>query len=325
MKQTETLQAPWVEKYRPQTLREIIGQEAITPRLQKYVEKRDLPNMMFAGHAGIGKTSAAIALAKDLFGEQYERNFLELNASDSRGIDVVRSTIKEFARTLAFNADFKIIFLDESDALTADAQQALRRTMEKYTKTCRFILSCNFSSRIIDPIQSRCVVFRFKPLSSKELTKQIKHIAEKEKIEIDEEAVNAIIYVCNGDLRKAINTLQASSTLDQKVTEKIVLSVANKAKPKEIKELLNEALEGKFMEAREKLDTLMLENGLSGEDIIMQLHQELIEWPEEELSSQKKIHLIDKIGEADFRLVEGANERIQLEALIAHLCHIGKK
>jgi replication factor C small subunit len=316
---TATLKLPWVEKYRPKSLSDVVGQETITKRLESYVKTRDLPHLMFAGHAGIGKTSAAIALAKELFGEEYTRNFLELNASDDRGIDVVRSTIKEFARTLAFNSDFKIIFLDECDALTTDAQQALRRTMEKYSKTARFILSCNYSSRIIEPIQSRCVVFRFKPLRKVDLEKQIHHIAKQEGISVDAKAIDALEYVAEGDLRKAINVLQAASSLEKKITEDIVYSVANRAKPKEIKEMIALAMEGKFLPAREKLDVLMLENGLSGEDVIKQIHKEVLDWDEKEMDSKTKIRLVDRIGEYDFRLVEGANERIQIEALLAQI------
>ncbi len=319
MEEINKLKLPWVEKYRPKLLKDVIGQDTITPRLESYVKTRDMPNLMFAGHAGIGKTSAAVALARELFGEEYSRNFLELNASDDRGIDVVRSTIKEFARTLAFNADFKIIFLDESDALTGDAQQALRRTMEKYTKTVRFILSCNYSSRIIEPIQSRCVVFRFKPLKKKDLEKQILHIAKEEKLTVEPKAIDALEYVAEGDLRKAINVLQASAALEKKITEDGVYSVANRAKPKEVKEMLELAMQGKFLDAREKLDYLMLENGLSGEDVIKQVHKEVLEWDENELDSKTKIRLVDRIGEYDFRLVEGANERIQIEALLAQI------
>ncbi len=314
-----TLKLPWVEKYRPIKLKDVVGQEEITKRLESYVKTRDLPHLMFAGHAGIGKTSAAVALAKEMFGEEWSRNFLELNASDERGIDVVRSTIKEFARTLAFNADFKIIFLDECDALTADAQQALRRTMEKYSKTCRFILSCNYSSRIIEPIQSRCVVFRYRPLHKKDLEKQILSIAEKEGVHVDEKGIAAIEYVSEGDLRKAINVLQASASLDKKITEEIVYTVANRAKPKEVREMIELAVAGKFLNAREKLDALMLEQGLSGEDVIKQVHKEVVDWDEKGMDSKTKIRLIDKIGEYDFRLVEGANERIQLEAMLAQI------
>lgn len=240
-----------------------------------------------------------------------------LHNSDSRGIDVVRGTIKDFARTLAFDADFKIIFLDESDALTDDAQQALRRTMEKYTKTCRFLLSCNYSSRIIEPIQSRCVVFRFKPLTAKEIEERLQQIAKEEKLSLDEKAVKAIVYVCQGDMRKAVNVLQAAASLTKKIEEKNVFEVSNRARPEEIKEMIRFALKGKFLEAREKLDTLMYEHGMSGEDIISQLYRELMAMKEEELDSKTKIALVDEIGEYDFRITEGANERVQIEALLA--------
>ncbi len=311
------IELPWIEKYRPKSLKEVIGQTNSVKRLQSYVKNRNLPNLLFSGPAGVGKTSAAVTLAKELFSSSFERNFLELNASDDRGIDVVRKTIKDFARTLAFEADFKIIFLDESDALTADAQQALRRTMEKYTRTCRFVLSCNYSSRIIEPIQSRCVVFRFTPLKSNEIEEKMQGICEKEKLEINESALKAIVYVSQGDMRKAVNVLQASASGSKKISEETVYSVASQARPAEIKELIKVALKGDFLKARELLDTLMYEHGMSGEDVILQLYREMLAMDEKELPSKRKIELIDTIGEYNFRLVEGANERLQLEALLA--------
>jgi replication factor C small subunit len=311
------IELPWVEKYRPKNLSEVMGHEEITNRLKSYVEKRNLPNMMFSGPAGTGKTSSAIALAKELFGTNFEQNFLELNASDDRGIDVVRNTIKDFARTLAFDSDFKIIFLDECDALTQDAQQALRRTMEKYTKTCRFILSCNYSSKILEPIQSRCVIYRFKPLGAKEVEKQVGHVANLEKIHVDEKAIVAVNYVCQGDMRKALNILQAASTLDKKITEEIIYSVSSRARPEQVQEMILLALKGKFLEARKKLEELMYEQGMSGEDVLMQVYRETMNMDEKDLPDKDKIALVDTIGEYDFRIVEGANERIQLEALLA--------
>lgn len=311
------MELPWVEKYRPASLKEVIGHEEITSRLQSYVDKKNLPNMLFSGPAGTGKTSSSIALARELFKNNFEQNFLELNASDDRGIDVVRNTIKDFARTLAFDSGFKIIFLDECDALTNDAQQALRRTMEKYTKTCRFILSCNYSSKILEPIQSRCVIYRFKPLGAKDVEKQVKHISEKEKIQVDEGAIKALNYVSMGDMRKTINILQAAATLDKKITENAVYSVSSKARPEQVQEMIIAALKGKFLEARKKLEELMYEQGMSGEDIIMQLYRETMALDEKEISEKHKIELVDTIGEYDFRIVEGANERIQLEALLA--------
>ena len=273
--------------------------------------------MMFSGPAGTGKTSSSIALARELFGENFEQNFLELNASDDRGIDVVRNTIKDFARTLAFDAGFKIIFLDECDALTNDAQQALRRTMEKYTKTCRFILSCNYSSKIIEPIQSRCVIYRYKPLNSKDIEAHIKNISKKEDLKIDDGAITAINYVSSGDLRKALNILQATASLEKTITEESVYSVSSRARPEQVKEMIQLALGGKFLDARTKLDELMYEYGMSGEDIVKQLYRETMSLEEKELSEKIKVELVNIIGEYDFRIVEGANERIQLEALLA--------
>lgn len=313
-----------MEKYRPNKLEDVVGQTNAVKRLKSYVQNKNLPNMLFSGPAGVGKTSCAVAMARELFSEAFQSNFLELNASDERGIDVVRNTIKDFARTLAFDAGFKIIFLDESDALTSDAQQALRRTMEKYTKTCRFVLSCNFSSKIIEPIQSRCVVFRFKPLNAKEIKEKMEDIAKKESLHLDEKAINAINYVAQGDLRKAVNVLQACSATAKKISEEAVYDVSSRARPAEIKEMIALSLAGKFLEAREKLDSLLYEHGMSGEDVITQLYREVISLPEKELESKKKIDLVDTIGEYDFRIVEGANEKIQLEALLAQFAKYKK-
>jgi len=315
---------PWVEKYRPKDLSQVVGHADIIPRLRNYAKTKNLPNMLFSGRAGVGKTSAAVALAKELFGESFNQNFLELNASDERGIDVVRNTIKDFARTLAFDAGFKIIFLDESDALTQDAQQALRRTMEKYTKTCRFILSCNYSSRIIEPIQSRCVVFRFKQLNPKEVEGKIHEISKNEGIKIEDKAVQAIIYVGEGDLRKCINVLQAASALSKDVKEKNVYEVASMARPEEVKKMIVAAMHGKFLEARKMLEELMYSYGMSGEDVINQIYKEIVNTPDEEVSGKAKVEIVDVIGEYNFRMVEGASERIQLEALLAQLGKFGK-
>lgn len=308
---------PWIEKYRPKTLKEVVGHLEITKKLQEYAEHRSVPNMLFAGRAGIGKTSTAIALAKELFPKSFEQNFLELNASDARGIDVVRGTIKDFARTLAFDSSFKIIFLDESDALTQDAQQALRRTMEKYSKTCRFILSCNFSSKLIEPIQSRCVVFRFRSLPSKDVEKKITEVAEHEKIQLDKSALDAIVYVAEGDLRKAINVLQAAASSNKKISDKEVFSIASRANPTEIKEMIALALSGKFLEARDKLDYLLYAYGMSGEDVIGQVYREIMNSDDVTIPLKLKAQLADIVGEYDFRMVEGASERIQLEAMLA--------
>ncbi len=311
------MQEIWTEKYRPERLDEVYGQHRIIERLEAYVEEKSMPHLLFAGPAGIGKTTSAIALSKEMYGEGWNANFFELNASDERGIDVIRNKIKEYARTSSSSEiGFKIIFLDEADALTPEAQAALRRTMEKYSHNCRFVLSCNYSSKIIDPIQSRCAVFRFRTLLEDDVKKWIELIAEKEQLDISEDAKKMLIRVCKGDLRRITNLLQISASTTSDITEDVVRQSANIARPEDIRTLVEKAVEGNFREAKEKLDDLVVEDGLSGEDIIKQIHNEVYDIP---MDIQKKMKLIDRIGETEFRLVEGANEQIQLEALLADL------
>lgn len=217
-------------------------------------------------------------------------------------------------------ADFKVIFLDEADALTNDAQSALRRTMERYSATTRFILSCNYSSKIIEPIQSRCAVYRFKPLSPQAVSKRIRHIAENENLIVTDGGMSAIEYVAGGDMRKAINALQAAALMGDKVDEETIYQITATAKPEEIRELIRTALSGKFADARSMLDDLLLSKGLSGDDVVIQIHRAMLGM---DLPEWDKVKLIDRIGEIDFRLTEGANERIQLEALLANFALAG--
>jgi len=316
------IEAIWVERYRPDKVEDIVGQKEVVERLIGYLKSRALPNMLFAGPPGTGKTTSAIALAKGLFGRRWKANFLEMNASDERGIDVVRGKIKSFARTQAIGGDFKIIFLDEADALTRDAQHALRRTMEMFTGTCRFILSCNYSSKIIEPIQSRCALFRFRPLEAEEIEERIRYIAKREKLELVDDGMKAILYVCEGDLRKAINLLQSASAFGKKIDGDLIYQVVAKARPEDIREILKIALTGEFMEARKRLRELLITYGMSGEDVIQQFHKEVFKL---KIPEDMRVRLADKIGEYDFRLVEGSNELIQLEALLAHFVSLGKE
>lgn len=306
----------WLETYRPQTLEDIVGQDTIVERLSSYVAQNDLPNMLFAGPAGIGKTTSAIAIARELYGEEWGDHFLELNASDERGIDVVRDRIKSFARTSFGGADYRIIFLDEADALTSDAQAALRRTMEQFSNNVRFILSCNYSSQIIDPIQSRTAVFRFSPLPDEAVAEQVRTIASEEGIEVTEEGVEALVYAADGDMRKAINGLQAAAVTGDVVDEEGVFEITSTARPEEIREMVTRALDGDFTAARSRLDELLTEEGIAGGDIIDQLHRSVWEF---DLDDEAAVRLLDRIGEADYRITAGANERIQLEALLASL------
>jgi replication factor C small subunit len=313
----------WIEKYRPEKLDDIVGQDEIIKRLKSYVKTKNLPHLLFSGPPGVGKTAAAISIVKEIFGETWRNNFIELNASDERGIDIIRHKVKDFARMAPLGeADFKVIFLDEADALTNDAQSALRRTMERYSATTRFILSCNYSSKIIEPIQSRCAVYRFKPLSKEAVAKRMGYIAEAEKLAVTIGGMEAIEYVAGGDMRKAINALQAAALLDDKVDEDTIYQITSTAKPEEIRELIKAAMSGDFVAARGKLDDLLLSKGLSGEDVVVQIHRAMLAM---DISNTDKVKLIDRIGEIDFRMTEGANERIQLEALMAYFVLAGSK
>jgi replication factor C small subunit len=315
----------WTEKYRPIKFEEVFGQDEIVKRVKNLTNSLNIPHMLFAGAAGTGKSTLAIIVARELFKEYWKENYLELNASDARGIDVIRQEVKNFARTKSLGSvPFKIIFLDEADALTKEAQQALRRTMENYTSTCRFILSCNYSSKIIDPIQSRCVVFRFKLLERRDIEKVIIKIAEAEKLTINEKAVEAIYEGSEGDCRRAINLIQASASISPNITDEIVNILLSNAKPKDIKVVLDYALAGDFEKAREKLLEVMLKESISGTDIIKGIQKEI--W-KLSIDPEIKVRLTEKTGEAEFRLVEGSDEFIQLEALLASfvLAGLGKK
>ena len=314
----------WVEKYRPRSLDDIVNQEEVVGRLKQFVKEKNMPHLLFAGPPGTGKTTAAHALAHDLFGENYRQYVLELNASDERGINVIREKVKEFARSRTPpGIPFKIILLDEADNMTADAQQALRRLMELYTASTRFILIANYPSKIIDPIQSRCAFFRFTPLKKEDVVERLRYIAENENVDYDLEALETIYEISEGDMRKAINILQAASALG-KVTVEAVFKVVGMARPKEVREMIKAALGGDFTSAREMLRKLMIEYGLSGSDVVKQIHREIFSG-ELKIPEEARVLIADYLGEIHFRLVEGSDDDIQLSAFLAWLALIGRK
>lgn len=310
---------PWVEKYRPRDLDEIVNQKGIIKRLKQFIKDKSMPHLIFAGPAGTGKTTSALAIVRELYGRKMAINttYLELNASDARGIDVIRTYIKDFAKARPpVDIPFKILILDEADNMTSPAQQALRRTMENYTKNCRMILICNYSNKIIPPIQSRCVVFRFSSLNNEDIKERVKFIAKEENITISPDGLNALVEVSKGDCRRAINYLQSCGTISKKIDQELIFRVAGEVPPDKIKEILNTALEGQLNFSLKLLEDTVKDYGLAGINIIKNIHREIYDL---NISEYLKIELSKLLAEFEYRLSQGGTEEIQLQALLANI------
>lgn len=308
----------WVDKFRPQTFDEIIGQDNFVKRVKAFIESKNLPHLLFAGSPGTGKTTTALVVARELYGEHgIKGNFLELNASDDRGIDVIRNQIKEFAKLKSLaNIPYKVICLDEADSLTKDAQQALRRTMEKYSNSCRFILACNEISKILDPIQSRCVIFKFKGLSQDALVALLDKVETDETLTFEEGSKQYLAEISKGDVRKLLNTLQAAASINFNITIDGINEIIDFVNPKEVEEMVELAKDGKFEKARDVMIKLRSIRGLSGLEILKEIYRVLLRL---DIDPKIKIKFIDKLASVEFRLVEGSDEELQLEAYLATL------
>ena len=317
----------WVEKYRPQSLSEVVDLHDIVESLKSFLKKPGtMPHLLLAGIPGTGKTTVGLCIAQQLYGQNWKTFTLELNASDERGIGTVRNRIKNFARinfTGFGNVPFALVILDESDQMTPPAQMALRRIMETSSQNCRFILICNQSSKIIEPIQSRCAIFRFSKLDKQAMIEHLKSIAGKEGLNLSDSAAEMIVDFSEGDLRHAINALQTASVYRKGIIdEETVLRVIGEAAPKQVQVMINIALDGDFIKAREMMYELIGTYGFSGSEIVRQIQWELVKTSY--LSSEDKAELTNIVGEYDFRLTQGANADIQLSALLAQFSKFQK-
>jgi replication factor C small subunit len=317
----------WVEKYRPKTLDGVVDLKDVTDSLKAFMRNpKSMPHLMLAGIPGTGKTTIALCIAHELFGQNWKTFTLELNASDERGIDTVRDRVKDFSRysRAAFgNVPFALVILDECDQMTGPAQTALRRIMETSSRTSRFILICNQSSKIIEPIQSRCAIFRFSKLERQAMIEHLGYIAKKENVTLSPEAAARIVDYAEGDLRHAINALQAAAAFKEGVVDdKTVSQVLGEASPMQVQLMIRKALYGSFVDARKMMYDLMGSYGFSGSDIVRQMQRELFKMST--LTPEQKADLSNIIGEYDYRLTQGANSDIQLSALLAQFAKIGK-
>lgn len=310
---------PWVEKYRPRSITDVAYQDEVVSVLKKSLSGADLPNLLFYGPPGTGKTSTILAAARDLFGDIYRDRILELNASDERGIQVVREKVKRFAQITVSGKrldgvpcpPYKIIILDEADSMTKDAQSALRRTMEKSGRSTKFCLICNYVSRIIEPITSRCAKFRFKPLARDILVKRLNLICEQEKVKVEEEGMEALVLTSEGDLRKAITSLQSCARLkgDVKIAKDDVYEISGVIPEKYLEGLLEVCQLNSYDRVQGFVDDMICE-GFSGHQLINQLHDHVVS--NNCLTDSQKSAICEKLAVSEHCLLEGADEYLQI-------------
>ncbi len=313
--------AMWVEKYRPQKLEDVVGQQDAIKSLESLLKKKEeMPHLLFAGSAGIGKTTVALCMARQILGDAWQEYTLELNASDERGINMVREKVKKFSYWAGFgDIPFKIVILDEADEMTSDAQTALRRIIEDTAKYCRFVIIANNISRIIDPIQSRCAVFKFAPVSQEDIIARLKHIAGKESVKADDDGVHEICDYAEGDLRHAINLMQTVSSAGS-ITVESVRATAGLARSSDVSSVLKLALDGSFAKARETMIELTRVYGMSESDFLKYMNAAV--WKS---GHERTGDILEVLAKYDYRLLVGSSPDIQLSALLAEIARIAKE
>lgn len=306
---------PWIEKYRPSNLNSVSSHDNIIHSLKKFVENKSLPHLLFYGPPGTGKTSTIIACAKDLFKSYYPYMVLEFNASDERGVDVVRDKIKTFVSSQNFFCKgFKLVILDETDAMTYDAQKILRQVIEKYSSNARFCLICNYVSKIINALQSRCTKFRFSPLSNDQMYEKLSEIIKEEKIEATTDGIKMIIKLSLGDMRKALNILQSTFMIFKKINNETVYATTNSIKQSDVIKIFNWINKYDFIKCYNKIKNLKYKKGLSFKNIISNISEYLIDY---DMDPINKMKLFDKLAEIESNETNTSNDKIQLAALIS--------
>ncbi|CAL5221504.1 g3708 [Coccomyxa viridis] len=306
--------APWVEKYRPQTLDDVAAHKEIVDTIKRLVKEERFPHVLFYGPPGTGKTSTILAVARQMYGASMRSMVLELNASDDRGISIVREQVVDFASTRTmFSNKFKLVILDECDAMTRDAQFALRRVIEKYTRNTRFCLICNYVGKIIPALQSRCTKFRFPPLAESYVRSRLQHVIECERVNVREGGLDALVALGQGDMRRTLNILQATHMSSEDITEETVYKCTGSPLPKDIERIVNALFNEDFEAVFRELQGMQVNKGLALTDIVQQLHPWVFRI---DMPARERIFLVDALADVEHRLAFGTSERLQLGSLI---------
>ncbi len=317
------MEEQWTEKYRPDHFEDILGHKKVLQKLKTYVGEGSMPHLMFVGQSGVGKTSTAIVLAKEIYGENWEANFIELTRSRERGINAIREDVKEKARARSLTEEnFRIIYMDEADELTESAQAAFRRMMENFSKNVRFILSSKSLSKIIDPLQSRCALFRFHRIGKEDIQKWIRTIEEKEDFQIDKDAIKVLTRVSKGDLRKVTNLLQIAASIDDDIDEQVIKSAVQETTRADIKGMILRAQNGNFIDVRKELYDLLIEEGYQAETILKMIHRDIYNLP---MDKEKRKKIAIELGDTDFDLVRGSKNRLHIQRLLAFFSTLKKE
>ncbi|ORY48009.1 P-loop containing nucleoside triphosphate hydrolase protein [Leucosporidium creatinivorum] len=309
---------PWVEKYRPVALTDVVAHGDIISTIDQFIAKSRVPHLLFYGPPGTGKTSTILAVARKIYGSEaaLRNNCLELNASDDRGIDVVREQIKNFASTRMSNggaAGFKLIILDEADMMTQAAQSALRRVIEQFTKNVRFCIICNYVNKIIPAVQSRCTRFRFGPLPRPEVEKRLNHVVDQEKVNLTEDGRQALLKLSRGDMRRALNVLQACHAAYDVTDETAVYNCTGNPHPSDIDDIMASMMNDSFETSYHRISSLKIEKGLALQDIIAGIYEYI---STVEFGKVTRVYLLDHLAQVEHRLSTGGSEKLQLTALL---------